>query len=108
MTMTRRVFFSTILARPAQSPALRVVVLETFAVDGQSMALLVHHAEPIEREPFAKWLQAHSQFRVRVRITTGHDIGATIFRVRMCFGRGLIVLERSAQIRERDILSVFL
>ena len=105
--MTRRMFFSILLARPAEPAALRVSVLETFGTP-ESLVLLVHHAESIEREAFAKWLQAHPQSNVRIRTKTADDIPATIFRVRMCFGRGLIVLEKTAQIHERDILTVSL
>jgi len=107
MNVTRRVFFSALLfARSTQAFPLRVVVLETFDIGGACTAALVHHAEPATRDRFAQWLRAHPRNAIRVRSKTGEEVSATIFRVRMCFGRGLILLEKPIPIRERDVLTV--
>jgi hypothetical protein len=106
MPINRRVFFSSLLARAIQPASLRVAVLETFG-DGQtSSAILVHHAEPASRDLFARWLQMHPKSLVRVRTENGLETAATIFRVRMCFGRGLILPGKPLQIHERDVLTL--
>ncbi len=107
MNINRRVFFSLLLA-PAQRQtfSIPVAVLETFeSVQGFS-ATLVHHAEASARGEFAEWLRANPKSTIRVRSRSGEESPATIFRVRMCFGRGLIVLNKRILIRERDVLTI--
>ena len=109
MNMNRRHFLSAVFARPPQTQSVRVAVMETFENGDSCSALLVHHAEPATRDVFAKWLQAHPRAAIRIRRQTdGHEVSATIFRVRMCFGRGLIVLESGLPVHEREILTMTL
>jgi hypothetical protein len=105
--MSRRGFFaSLLLGHPTQATSFEVVVLETFGLDQQISAVLVHHSEPAARNQFARWLQTHPKSVVRIRRNNGKEVSATMFRVRMCFGRGLILLEEQIQIRERESLTV--
>lgn len=106
MNVSRRLFFSLLLVRPGQSVSLRVAVLETFAINDKVAAILVNHAEPSERDQFARWLQAHPQSSIRIRMKAEPETEATIFRVRMCFGRGLILLSKPIKIREGDVLTI--
>jgi len=106
MIFNRRAFFSLLLARPAETTPLQVAVLEKFEMDTGSSAVLVHHANAATRDAFAVWLQSHPKAAVRVRTINGQEVLATVFRVRMCFGRGLIFFEKSVQIKERDILTL--
>lgn len=107
MNMNRRAFFSALLlARPIQTASIRVAVLETFGFEQAPRAILVHHAEPATRDRFAQWLREHPKYTIRVRNKSGEEVPGTIFRVRMCFGRGLILLEKPIQIREQDSLTV--
>ena len=107
MIFNRRVFFSLLLARPLpQAPPLRVAILEKFDTDSQTTAVLVHHADSATRDAFAAWLQRYPKSAVRLRLPDRTDVSATIFRVRMCFGRGLIFFEKAVQIREGDILTL--
>src|SRR5437879_5806087 len=103
MNMNRRRFLPLLLARPSQMRSMRIVVLETFQIDGFCAALLVHHAEPETRDVFAKWLQAHPNATIRIRRQGGQEVTATIFRVRMCFGRGLILLQSGLRVGEREL-----
>jgi hypothetical protein len=105
MNMSRRLFFSLLLVRPRQSVSLRVAVLETFAMNGKVSAILVNHAEPLERDQFARWLQAHPRSVVRIRNNAGEETAASIFRVRMCFGRGLVLLNQPITVRQREVLT---
>src|SRR5262245_56257047 len=106
MNINRRFFFSLLFARPAQKATLSVMVLEVFDNGNAAIAVLVHHANSATRDAFAEWLQTHPKSSVRVRTRTGEETVGTMFRVRMCFGRGLIFFERPMQIRERDHLTM--
>ena len=106
MNINRRRFLSLLLARPSQMQSVRIAVLETFKIGDSCVALLVHHAEPETRDLFAKWLQAHPAATIRIRNQGGQEVTAAIFRVRMCFGRGLILLRSALPAREREILTM--
>jgi len=107
MNLNRRMFFSSLLlARRPQPPALRVAVLEVFQSGTVSDALLVHHANEATRKVFSSSLQAHPTADVRIRTDDGREAPGTLFRVRMCFGRGLILLKNPFQIKERDVLTI--
>jgi hypothetical protein len=107
MKFSRRVFFSALLfARSRRAPSLQVTVLETFDLDGKSVAVLVHHVDSASREQFAQWLQSRPKSSVLIRSNAGRETRALVFRVRMCFGRALILLQGPVQIRERDVLTI--
>jgi hypothetical protein len=106
MIFNRRVFFSLLFMRPAQTTSIQVAVMETFNIGQASSAVLVHHADATTRDLFARWLQVNPKSAIRVRNETGNEVPATIFRVRMCFGRGLVVLEKRMPIREHDLLTL--
>ena len=71
MNINRRVFFSLVVVRPQQSVSLQVRVLEAFAMNDKVSAILVNHAEPAERDQFARWLQGHPRSSIRIRSKTG-------------------------------------
>jgi hypothetical protein len=106
MNITRRQLLFLLLVQPPQSTALQVSVLETFVIEGKTRAILVNHGNPASRDQFAQWLQAHPQSSIRIRSKTEPEAEATIFRVRMCFGRGLILLDRPMAIREGEVLTI--
>jgi hypothetical protein len=106
MNIDRRIFFSLLFARPLQTATVSVTVLEVFDNGKAGIGVLVHHANSATRDAFAGWLQSHPKSAVRVRSRTGEEAPGRIFRVRMCFGRGLILFERPMQIHERDVLTI--
>jgi len=106
MIFNRRKFLFLFFARPARPTSIQVAVLETFAAGRDASAALVHHADDATRDAFARWLQANPKTAIQVRDPVGHEMSATIFRVRMCFGRGLIVFEKPIRLAEREILTV--
>jgi hypothetical protein len=108
VSISRRLFFSLLLVRPRQTSSLRAAVLETFAMNERVSAVLVNHADPAERDPFARWLQAHPRSVVRIRNKAGEETAAKFFRVRMCFGRGLLLLNQPIAVREGDVLTVIM
>jgi hypothetical protein len=111
MKLSRRNFFTALLfaeatARATQTKALEAAVLEIFEIDGRTVAVLANHASPSVREQFAMWLRSRRKAVVRVRTPSGVETTAFLFRVRMCFGRALIVLHQPLSIREGDKLFI--
>ena len=106
MNLNRRDFFSLLFARSVEAAPVSVTVLEVFDKGNSWTAALVHHTDSATRNTFAAWLQSHPNSPIRVRTETGKQVAGTIFRVRMCFGRGLIVFQRPIPIRERDLLTI--
>jgi hypothetical protein len=106
MNINRRQLLWLLLVRPPQSTPLQVSVLETFVMEDKTRAILVNHGSPSSRDQFARWLQAHPRSNIRIRDKAGEEGEATMFRVRMCFGRGLILLKQPMTIREGDVLTI--
>ena len=86
--------------------AIRVEVMEVFSASTGPSALLVHHVDEATREAFANWLRANSGRKVVCTLTNKMRIDAQIFRVSLCFGRGLILLRGPAPVRAKDILGI--
>jgi len=107
MKLSRRVFFSTMLfGKPARITSLKVEVLETFDLAGRSVAFLVHHADAASRQNFATWLQNNPKSTARIRTGAGFETQASVFRVRMCFGRALILPMEPVQTRQGEALTL--
>jgi hypothetical protein len=107
MKLSRRVFLSTLLlAKPARITLLKVEVLETFDLAGRSVAFLVHHADAASRQNFATWLQNNPNSTARIRTGAGFETQASVFRVRMCFGRALILPREPMQTRRGEALTL--
>jgi hypothetical protein len=103
--MNRREFFLTWIFqdRPA---SMEVEVMEVFSASDGPSAFLVHHASESLRSAFGEWLRVHDGARIMCRFRNRTSIGGRIFRVRMCFGRGLIVTPTFATIRPKDVLII--
>jgi predicted aspartyl protease len=43
---------------------------------------------------------------VRIRNNAGQETAGSIFRVRMCFGRGLVLLDQPITVREKEVLTL--
>ena len=107
MKISRRVFFSALVfAGPAQTKSIEVAVIETFDLNDRTVAVLANHAEASLRQQFANWLRANPRATVRVHTPSGREAVAVMFRVRMCFGRALIVVREPLEVRKGDRLLV--
>jgi hypothetical protein len=106
MNFNRRVFISLLVARPTSATPLDVEVLETFDFDGEAVAVLVHHADEASRQNFATWLQQNPKSSARIRTRSGFETKASVFRVRMCFGRALILPREPLQTRRGELLTL--
>jgi len=93
------------LAGPQKT--LEVEVMEVFSSSTGPSALLVHHADEANRETFANWLRSNSSKQVTCELRSKTAFTARIFRIRLCFGRGLILLSAPAVgIAAKDILKL--
>jgi hypothetical protein len=103
--MTRREFFLSWLIQD-RTASIEVEVIEVFATSHGVAALLVHHVSERTRIAFGKWLRANDGGRIAGRLRNGTVVNGEIFRVRMCFGRGLIITQASVPILAKDILII--
>ena len=111
MTISRRTFFASLAVpsvRRHSSTSLPVSVIEVFEHDGICDALLVHHTDPNTRQVFSDWLHMYSASNVEIQNASGQTVSGTMFRVRMCFGRGLIMVNGRFAVREHEMLKVYL
>jgi hypothetical protein len=68
--------------------------------------LLVHQSGPDSREAFSAWLHSSDGQLVRLRTPEGAAYTGRIFRVKMCFGRGLLLVSAVLNIRTKDKVQV--
>jgi hypothetical protein len=103
--MTRREFFLTWIFQ-GRSTSLEVEVIEVFSGSDGPSGLLVHHANQATRNAFGEWLREHDGAGIACRLREGATVDARIFRVKMCFGRGLILTRAPVTIRAKDRVSI--
>jgi hypothetical protein len=60
----------------------------------------------ITRNVFSQWLRVHDGARIACRLRNGTIIDGRIFRVKMCFGRGLLLTRTPVAIRAGDVVSI--
>jgi hypothetical protein len=93
------------LAAPQET--LEVEVMEVFSSSTGPSALLVHHADEATRETFANWLRNNSGKQITCELRSKTSFAARIFRISLCFGRGLILVSAPAVgIAAKDILRI--
>ena len=80
--------------------------MEVFSASEGPSAVLVHHASESGRSAFAEWLRTNSGRRIVCRLHSGAAVDGRIFRVRMCFGRGLILARAPVAIRPDEVLMI--
>lgn len=86
-----------------------VSVMEVYSSSSGPAALLVHHADEATRETFAAWLRTNTGKAITCKLRDKPQTAARIFRVSLCFGRGLILLRTPAPgVRARDVLRLAL
>jgi hypothetical protein len=105
--MDRRQFLSLwMMPQTTRSRFVEVEVMEIFSTSDGPSALLVHHASEAARNTFSDWLRAKDGSPVVCQTRDGLTIDGRIFRVKMCFGRGLILIRVPIALRPKDILTV--
>src|SRR5437763_1068767 len=103
--MNRREFFSTWIFQN-RSASVEVEVMEVFSSSEGPSALLVHHGSEAARNTFAEWLHSKHGTNVVCQSRNGLKIDGRIFRVRMCFGRGLILMRVPVALHPKDVLTI--
>jgi hypothetical protein len=104
--VSRREFLlSWTIPRQAIQP-VTVEVLEVFDAGNGPSGLLVHQSGPDSREAFSAWLHNSDGLLVRLRTPEGAAYTGRIFRVKMCFGRGLLLVSAVLNIRTKDKVQV--
>ena len=103
--MNRRQFFLGWTFQKGRA-SLEVEVMETFSGSGGPSVFLVHHVSEALRNAFAQWLRANNGARIVCRLDDGTKIDGRIFRVKLCFGRGLVLTSAPVAIRPKDVLII--
>ena len=108
--MKRREFLVGSILASATAPVqggIQIEVMEVFSSSSELSALLVHHSDEPAREAFSNWLRRNSGKEIVFQPQGKNPIDARIFRVSLCFGRGLILFKTPpAGVRAKDLLSV--
>src|SRR4029077_3905741 len=94
----RRDFFLMWIARPRRAEGVSVEILEIFRGSGGPCGVLVRHSSPEVRQDFSNWLHRFDGAQVEVRRSDFTTRGR-MFRVKMCFGRGLLLLPDVLNVR---------
>ena len=92
---------------PAEAPsgvACRALEVHADAAS-RITAVVFHHAGESSRAPLAEFLRAHSGAAVEVQIEGSTDSPGqgTVFRLKSCFGRGLLLLPAEAAMKEGTV-----
>jgi hypothetical protein len=103
--MNRREFLFSWTVRQSKA-GLSLEVIEVFSSPEGSSALLVHHANEATRNAFSAWLRANDGKEVLCRGRDGFQIKGHIFRMRLCFGRGLVLTTSTVAVRLKDVLTI--
>jgi hypothetical protein len=90
----------------SRSSSAEVEVIEVFSASDGPSALLVHHASEGSRSTFGEWLRAHDGAGITCRLRDGTMVAGRIFRMKMCFGRGLILTLAPVTARAKDRMSL--
>ena len=108
--MKRRQFLVCGVLAPmviAQRNAVEVEVMEVFVSSNGPSALLVHHGDVETRETFASWLRENSGKQIVCTFRPKAESVARIFRISLCFGRGLILFSTPpAAVRARERITI--
>ena len=67
--------------------------------------VVFHHSDEFSRAPLAALLHEHSEAAVDVKIEGGAEQSwrGTVFRLKSCFGRGLLLLPAAAPIKDGTV-----
>ena len=66
-------------------------------------AAVFHQAESAQREELGTWLRAHDGAEVEFEAAGGQWHAATVFRLRTCFGRGLLIFSAAEAKLEQGV-----
>lgn len=95
---------STTLAQKGLGPAaVACRVMEVFVVQHTGAAAIFHQRDKVDGPRLGELLLAHSGAEIEFRTSDGKWHRATIFRVKSCFGRGLLLFAPAdGKLAEKD------
>jgi hypothetical protein len=106
MNFSRREFLVMWMRPQKLAPVMTVEVLEVFQSRTGPCALLVHQSAPELRQDFSAWLHRFDGAQIELRTPDGAGAAGRIFRVKMCFGRGLVLMSSAANVSTKDKLRI--
>ena len=92
MNFSRRNFLLMWITLQKPATTMNVEVLEVFQRAPGPCAVLVHHSGSELRQDFSTWLHRFDGAQIGLRTSDGRATPGRIFRVKMCFGRGLLLM----------------
>ena len=105
--INRRQFLLTWIFQPQPGTVQQVEVIEVFSAGQGPSAFLVHHVNESVRVRFAEWLHRADGAQISFQLPNGPKIDGRIFRVRMCFGRGLVLTRGPVAVRPKDRVTFY-
>ena len=103
--MNRRLFLLGWLFQ-IRTARLQVEVMEVFLSPDGPSALLIHHANEETRDAFSRWLRSNNGSRISFRLPNGSQFDSRIFRMNLCFGRGLVLTRSTIATKPKDVLQI--
>ncbi len=67
---------------------------------------LVRHKNPADRQRMSRWLRTESGAEVVFTVSDGIQRHGVLRRVRMCFGRGLLLFAEPVKLKDRETLVI--
>ncbi len=94
---------ATLAQKHSGPEAVECRVMEVFVAEQIGAAAIFHQRDKVDGPRLGELLLAHSGAEMEFRTSDGKWHRATIFRVKSCFGRGLLVFAASeAKLGEKD------
>ncbi len=101
-------------AQSAEPSSLECEVLETSAPPAPSAKALtairyviVRQRRPEDRDKLSGWLRIHSGTEVTFAVADGRPHHGVLWRLRMCFGRGLLIFSDRVTPREKETIIIY-
>jgi hypothetical protein len=100
----------------AQSAELKKLECEVLEISGPSASsakplaaigyAIVRQKNPDDRDRLSAWLRTHSGAEVTFATPDGHDHQGVLRRLRMCFGRGLLLFADPVTLKEGETIVI--
>lgn len=104
-------WFGLAAAAHADSALMEAEVLETsrevrLAGLAPVRFLLLHHKHPKDQARMSEWLHRHDGSRIEFRTRDGGVHTAALYRLKHCFGRGLLLYSDTVVIEAKDVIAL--
>jgi hypothetical protein len=69
---------------------------------------IIHHKFQEDRQRLSLWLKRNSGKEVKFQTSDGKEFNAVLNRLKMCFGRGLLIYFENVPLKEKDVIKILL